>query len=66
MIFSHCRKCEEPIICYYEAGDEPVGALEEIVCEKCGAKNYVQRISFGGVTYSEEEAQALPGFRKIN
>lgn len=65
MIFSTCTKCDAVIICHYEAGDEPVGALERIVCEECGANNFVERTSFGGTTYSEEEAKALPGFKKI-
>jgi hypothetical protein len=54
MIFTECKN-GHPIICYYEAGDEPVGAFEEVICEECGVKSYVQRLSMGGETYDEEE-----------
>ena len=54
MIFSSCTNCDEPFTYAYEAGEEPVGAFAEVVCEKCGAKNYVERISFGGRTFSQE------------
>jgi hypothetical protein len=60
MIFTECTKCSEVIIYPYEAGDEPIGAFAEVICEKCGAKNYIERISFGGQTYSEED------FKKLN
>jgi hypothetical protein len=59
VIFTECKN-EHLIVCYYEAGDEPVGAFEEVVCDECGAKSYVERISFDGRTYSEEE------FLKLN
>jgi len=55
MIFTGCVKCNEPIIVYYETGDEGAGGAEKVTCEKCGAVNFVELISFGGITLSEKD-----------
>lgn len=60
MIFTACTRCDEPILYPYEAGEEPYGNVyDRVVCEKCGAANYIQRVSFGGETISEAEAVKL-------
>lgn len=57
MIFTSCTKCDEPIAYPYEAGQEPFGNyFDRLTCEKCGAFNFIQRVSFGGETLSAEEA----------
>lgn len=57
MIFFDCVNCNYPGLCYYEAAQSPCGygVYQKIVCESCRAPNYVERISFGGVTLSEAE-----------
>jgi len=39
----------------YEAGDPGAGGFVKVVCEKCGKSNFVQLVSFNGVTYREED-----------
>lgn len=57
MIFTECTKCDESIMYPYEAGDEPCGKGHYglAICEKCGQRNCVERVSFDGETISEEE-----------
>ena len=64
MIFSECKN-GHTIICYYEAGQEPIGVYERIVCDECGAVSFVQRISFDGHTYDEAEFWQMEGAAKI-
>jgi len=54
MILTECTECDEGFWFPYEAGDPGCGGFAEHVCEKCGAKNYVQLLSIGGKTYSEK------------
>lgn len=54
MIFTECPSCNEPITYSYEAGEEPVGAFAEVKCGKCHKNMFIERISFDGITYSEE------------
>lgn len=56
MIISACVSCDEPIFDPYEAGDPGAGMFDRHVCEACGAANYIQLVSFGGVTLDEAEA----------
>jgi hypothetical protein len=57
VIIAECLTCEAPIWYGYEAGDEPcgVGVYGRHTCEKCGARNYIERVSFGGRVMTEAE-----------
>ncbi len=57
MIITRCAKCNESIWYPYEAGDKPCGSGNYglAICEKCGQRNCIERISFGGETIAEEE-----------
>ena len=54
MIFTSCTNCDNPIIVYYEAGDKGAGGAQKVKCKKCTDINFVELISFGGKTLSEE------------
>lgn len=67
MIITNCTYCEEVIMYPYEAGDEPVGAFDKQECEACGKNNFIQRISFDGVTLLEEDFwEQYPEAKSIN
>lgn len=58
MIFTECTSCNKTIVYPYESGDEPFGdVFDKQPCENCGVFNYIQRVSIGGETLSEEEAK---------
>jgi len=54
MIFTECCYCDEPIIYPYEAGDKGAGGFVKVECKKCGKNNFIELVSFGGETMSEE------------
>lgn len=55
MIFTECCYCDEPMTVSYEAGDRAAGGFVRVLCEECKEPNYVELVSVGGTTYSEEE-----------
>lgn len=57
MIFTECPKCHEPFVYGYEAGEEPCGkgVFGLHVCDKCGQRCCVERVSSDGETITEEE-----------
>lgn len=56
MIFTACVACDKSLVVDYEAGDQGAGMFDRVVCPACGASNFVQLVSFGGVTIGEVDA----------
>ena len=57
VIITSCVRCDRPIFCPYEAGEPCAGQFDRRVCEGCGAANFIQLVSIGGVTLSEDGAK---------
>lgn len=57
MIFTACRTCDTQLVVPYEAGEPGAGMFDRVVCQRCWSANFVQLLSFGGVTLTTDEAK---------